>query len=141
MKIGPWRIIEFSDKYCDHFEYNGRLVTEPFKFMVGIAKVNGLEIELIEPCYGPNAYNDFLEKTGGCPQHIKFAFPDNDAVDAAAKEYESRGLPVIQMGDLLGNRHYYIDTTKQTHCLIELGSRQLSKYPPDKIRWYPPMEE
>ena len=137
MNVGPWRIIEFSDEHCKHFEYRGELVTEPFKFLCAITHVNGIELEVIQPCYGPNVYSDFLEKHGNCPQHVKFAFSDNDALDKAVEEFKAIGIMPIQMGDLYGNRHYYIDTVDKLDCLIELGSKTLSSYPADKIRWYP----
>ncbi len=136
-KVGPWRILEYSDKYCDYFVFNGERVTEPFKFIVAIAMVNGIELELIQPCYGPNAYSEFLKEHGACPQHIKFSYLDNESLDAAVKEFEEVGIMPIQRGDLLGNRHYYVDSTPKISCLIELGSKQRSGYPAEEIKWYP----
>ncbi len=139
LKVGPWRIVDYSNEYADRFFVRGKEIKD-FSFIVAIALVNGIEIEIIQPVRGDNAYVDFLKATGGGPQHIKFSFSD-EALDAAAKELTDQGFPILQQGHMLGNRHYYIDTVDKLSCLVELGSTKLSSYPKDKIRYYPPKED
>lgn len=138
LKIGPWRIVDYSNEYADRFSVYGEQVKD-FSFLVAIALVNNFEIEIIQPVRGPNAYVDFLQATGGGPQHIKFSFSDEE-LDVAAKELTDQGFEIMQQGHMLGNRHYYIDTVDKLNCLVELGSTKLSSYPKDKIRYYPPKD-
>ena len=51
--------------------------------------------EWIEPLQGPTVYRDFLKTHGEGLHHIAFDVPD---IDAAAREWEAIGIPIVQSG-------------------------------------------
>jgi methylmalonyl-CoA/ethylmalonyl-CoA epimerase len=46
-------------------------VTEPFKFLIGLSWVGDMQLEIIQPVYGPTIYEAFIEKHGEGRHHIE----------------------------------------------------------------------
>lgn len=79
--------------------------------------------EWIEPLQGPTVYRDFLKAHGEGLHHLGFDVPD---IDAAAKAWESLGVPIVQSGAWGekgkpgSGRFAYADTSLNGGVTIEL---------------------
>ena len=36
LKVGPWTVLTFTEKTLKYLDVDGKRVTEPFKFLIGI---------------------------------------------------------------------------------------------------------
>jgi methylmalonyl-CoA/ethylmalonyl-CoA epimerase len=52
-------------------DIDGKRVTEPFKFLIGISWIGEIQVELIQPVYGPMIYEAFIQKHGEGLHHFK----------------------------------------------------------------------
>jgi methylmalonyl-CoA/ethylmalonyl-CoA epimerase len=64
LKIGPWSALTFTDKSLKYLKVGDKPVTEPFKFLIGLSWVGDMQLEIIQPVYGPTIYEAFIEKHG-----------------------------------------------------------------------------
>lgn len=135
--IGPWRVIEFSDKTLSDYRMDGKPVTEPFKFILAFANVGGLEFELAQPVYGPNIYQRFLEEHGEGLHHFKEKISDGD-MEKVLAHYRQQGIEVTQSGRFLASTHYYLNTEPRLDFIVELGNCPAQRVPPELVRIYPP---
>ena len=116
--IGPWTLIDFMHPTtsCDYF--HGIPAAEGFDFKVkaAIAEFNGLEIELLEPVYGPSTHMDFLKTHGQGVHHISFHIVDDhdEIVEAMAKE----GIDIEMAGVIGGSSRYTYLSTQDSLCTI-----------------------
>ena len=39
LKVGPWTVLTFTEKTLNYLDVDGKRVTEPFKFLIGIISV------------------------------------------------------------------------------------------------------
>ena len=60
-KVGPWRVYTFTDETVKNLRVGGKPVAEPFKFLIAISWIGDMEVELIQPVYGPTIYERFLQ--------------------------------------------------------------------------------
>jgi len=137
LKIGPWTVLTFTDQSLKYLKVNGKPVTEPFKFLIGISWIGDMQLELIEPVYGPTIYEAFIQKHGEGLHHIKERIADN-AMDSVVQDYRDKGIGVTQTGQFETDFHYYLDTEPKLDFIYELGNCPKLELTPDKFSIYPP---
>ncbi len=137
LKIGPWRVFQFTDKTVKNLKVGGKLVEEPFEFRIAITHVGDMEIELIQPVRGPMIYQEYLDRRGEGLHHIKEKLPD-DKLPTAVTDYEKRGIAVTQTGQFVADFHFYLDTEPRLDFIYELGNCPYQDLPPDMVSTYPP---
>jgi methylmalonyl-CoA/ethylmalonyl-CoA epimerase len=137
LQIGPWMVFTFSEETVRNLQVGGEPVTEPFKFLIAISSVGDMEIEIIQPVYGPTIYEAFIEKHGEGLHHIKERIHD-DRIAAVLAEYRARGIGVTQTGWFERDVHHYLDTEPKLNFIYELGNCPVQDLPPHLVRVFPP---
>jgi hypothetical protein len=135
--IGPWSVYTFTDQTVKNLKVNGKLVTEPFKFLIGLCPVGQMEIEIIQPVYGPMIYDEYLNRRGEGLHHIKEKIADKDAEHVLAA-YREKGIGVTQTGQFQTDIHWYLDTEPRLDFVYELGNCPPIEVPPGMVSIYPP---
>jgi methylmalonyl-CoA/ethylmalonyl-CoA epimerase len=136
LKVGPWTVLTFTEKTLKYLEVDGKRVTEPFKFLIGISWIGEIQIELIQPLYGPMIYEAFIQKHGEGLHHFK-EFVSQDDIDRVLKEYREKGIEVTQTGQFKEDFHYYLNTEPKLNFVLELGNCPLLNLPKDEYPTYP----
>ena len=136
LKIGPWTVLTFTDETLKYLKVADQKVVEPFKFLIGISWVGDMQLELIEPVYGPTIYDAFIKKHGEGLHHIKERIGD-DAIEGVLREYREKGIGVTQTGQFEDDFHYYLDTERKLDFIYELGNCPVLNLPPHLFRTYP----
>ena len=136
LKIGPWTVLTFTDQSLKYLKVDGKTVTEPFKFLIGISWIGDMQLELIEPVHGPTIYEAFIQKHGEGLHHIKERIAD-DAIEGVVQEYRDKGIGVTQTGQFETDFHYYLDTEPKLDFIYELGNCPILQLTPDKFSTYP----
>lgn len=133
--IGPWDVRHFTPQTARDFYVDGKPVTEDFDFICAVCWEGEVEMELIQPVKGPNIYWRHLEAHGEGLHHIKEIVADAD-IPAVLKEFEARGMKVLQTAWIDGDVHYYLDTEAELGMVYEIGNGgpigpPARRYPPD----------
>jgi methylmalonyl-CoA/ethylmalonyl-CoA epimerase len=118
--IGPFRLVEWPDRAESKYYYRG--VEQKIRLRQAFVQLGDVEVELIQPLEGHNAYRDFLDETGGGIHHVLFEVADIDPVlHALAKS----GVTVLQSGTGIrpGTRWALLDTRALLGFLLELRHR------------------
>jgi hypothetical protein len=136
LKIGPWTVLTFTNQSLKYLKVDDKTVTEPFKFLIGISWIGDMQLELIEPVYGPTIYEAFIQKHGEGLHHIKERIAD-DAIEGVVQEYRNKGIGVTQTGQFETDFHYYLDTEPKLDFIYELGNCPKLELTPDKFCTYP----
>jgi methylmalonyl-CoA/ethylmalonyl-CoA epimerase len=136
LKIGPWTVLTFTNQSLKYLKVDDKTVTEPFKFLIGISWIGDMQLELIEPVYGPTIYEAFIQKHGEGLHHIKERITD-DAIEGVVQEYRDKGIAVTQTGQFETDFHYYLDTEPKVDFIYELGNCPILQLTPDKFSTYP----
>jgi methylmalonyl-CoA/ethylmalonyl-CoA epimerase len=136
LKIGPWTVLTFTKQSLKYLKVDDKTVTEPFKFLIGISWIGDLQLELIEPVYGPTIYEAFIQKHGEGLHHIKERIED-DAMAAVVQGYRDQGIGVTQTGQFETDFHYYLNTEPRLDFIYELGNCPKLELTPDKYWTYP----
>ena len=139
LKIGPWTVLTFTNQSLKYLKVDDKTVTEPFKFLIGISWIGDMQLELIEPVYGPTIYEAFIQKHGEGLHHIKERIAD-DAMEGVVEGYRDQGIGVTQTGQFETDFHYYLDTESRLDFIYELGNCPILQLTPDKYWTYPPEE-
>jgi methylmalonyl-CoA/ethylmalonyl-CoA epimerase len=118
--IGPFRLVEWPDRTESKYYYRG--VAEKIRVKQAFVQMGDVEVELIQPLEGRNAYQDFLDQTGGGIHHILFEVSD---IDPVLKELAKSGVTVLQSGTGIrpGTRWALLDTQKMLGFYVELRHR------------------
>ena len=136
LKIGPWTVLTFTNQSLKYLKVDDKTVTEPFKFLIGISWIGDLQLELIEPVYGPTIYEAFIQKHGEGLHHIKERIED-DAMAGVVQGYRDQGIGVTQTGQFETDFHYYLNTEPRLDFIYELGNCPKLDLTPDKYWTYP----
>jgi hypothetical protein len=139
LKVGPWTVLTFTEKTLKYLDVDGKRVTEPFKFLIGISWIGEIQVELIQPVYGPMIYEAFIQKHGEGLHHFKERVSQDD-IDEVIKEYKEKGIEVTQTGQFREDFHYYLNTEPKLDFVLELGNCPLLNLPKDEFPTYPPVE-
>ena len=125
LHIGPWRFVTLSDKTVKDAEFmykegETKIITEPFKYICALCNLKNIQIELIQPLYGPTIYQKFLEEKGEGLHHIKEQIkPEN--WNTNLDDYEKRGMPIIQSGKYGKTSYAYVQSEKNLNFYLEFG--------------------
>ena len=136
LKIGPWTVLTFTDKTLKYLQVADKTVTEPFKFLIAISWIGDMQLEIIQPVYGPTIYQAFIEKHGEGLHHIKERIAEA-ATDAVLQEYRDKGIGVTQTGQFETDFHYYLNSEPKLDFIYELGNCPILELTPDKYWTYP----
>ena len=94
--VGPWF---FFDHTPNHMMLNGGPVAEDEGCVrTAVAHLGKLEIELLQPLYGPSTIREYLETYGGGVHHFSLG-PVEDYASVAAN-FENHGSVVERKGRL-----------------------------------------
>jgi methylmalonyl-CoA/ethylmalonyl-CoA epimerase len=118
--IGPFRFVEWPDRPESRYYYRG--VEEHIRLKQAFVQLGDVEVELIQPLEGRNAYQDFLDQTGGGIHHVLFEVND---IDPIIRELADSGVTVLQSGTGIrpGTRWALMDTQTLLGFLVELRHR------------------
>jgi catechol 2,3-dioxygenase-like lactoylglutathione lyase family enzyme len=118
--IGPFRFVEWPNRAESKYFYRGQ--EEHIRVKQAFVQLGDVEVELIQPVEGRNAYQDFLDQTGGGIHHVLFEVPD---IDPVIQELEEAGVGVLQSGTGIrpGTRWALLDTQKLVGFFVELRHR------------------
>jgi len=118
--IGPFRLVEWPDRPEAKYYYRG--AEEHIRLKQAFVQLGDIEVELIQPVEGRNAYQDFLDQTGGGIHHVLFEVPD---IDPVIRELNKAGITVLQEGTGIrpGTKWALLDTQKLLGFLVELRHR------------------
>lgn len=118
--IGPFRLVEWPDRPEAKYYYRG--AEEHIRLKQAFVQLGDIEVELIQPVEGRNAYQDFLDQTGGGIHHVLFEVPD---IDPVIRDLNKAGITVLQEGTGIrpGTRWALLDTQKVVGFLVELRHR------------------
>ncbi|MDD3155337.1 MAG: hypothetical protein PHS41_10750, partial [Victivallaceae bacterium] len=110
------------------------------QFFCATAMVGEMQIELIKPVFGVEAYDRWMKLHGPGPHHIKGCVPDG-LIDKVAEEFAARGLPITRQGRFFEDDHRYPDTIEALGFQYELGNCvPVTSLTEEMVRWYPPKQ-
>jgi methylmalonyl-CoA/ethylmalonyl-CoA epimerase len=118
--VGPFRFVEWPDRPESKYYYRG--VEEHIRIKQAFVQLGHVEVELIQPLEGRNAYQDFLDQTGGGIHHVLFEVND---IEPVIQRLAESGVTVLQSGTGIrpGTRWALMDTQKLLGFLVELRHR------------------
>lgn len=137
LNVGPWLVLTFENNTLENFRVDGELVTEPFKFIVGLANIGDTQIELVQQVYGPLAYEKHLNEKGEGLHHIKEQMSTED-IQATTQTMKNNGVGVAQTGLFGGvDIHCVFDSEKVLNFIYEVGNNPEFDLPEDMYYIYP----
>src|ERR1700722_8442950 len=118
--MGPFRLVEWPNRPESKYWYRG--VEEKIRVKQAFVQLGDVEVELIQPVEGHNAYQDFLDQTGGGIHHVLFEVID---IDPVIEELAKSGVAVLQSGTGIrpGTRWALLDTQALLGFYVELRHR------------------
>jgi len=137
--VGPWTIFAHSDEVTKDIVLNGEPVNEPFKFYCAFAYIGDVQIEVIQPVYGPSAYQKFLDEKGPGIHHIKEHVPD-EILDETLEHYQEKGVDVYFKGKFMEDLFFYLDSEKSIGAVYEIGNCPPLEFDPNMLSFYPSEE-
>jgi len=125
--VGPWFFFDYTPK---HMMLNGRPVEENESCVrTAVAHLGKLEIELLQPLYGPSTIREYLETHGGGVHHFSLGAVENYA--SVVAYFENHGSVVETQGRLGdGTPFSYIDMQRQLGAVFKIAkpdSKDVSK--------------
>jgi len=88
------------------------------KALVAFADIGDLRVEFIQPVEGGTQEWEFIKKTPNGLHHIDPILPSRNTLEEHVKEWENRGIKVLQIDKK--NRWAYMDTQDILGTIIEL---------------------
>ena len=88
------------------------------KALIAFADIGDLRVEFIQPVAGGTQEWEFIEKTPNGLHHIDPILPQRSTLEEHVKEWEDRGIKVLQIDKK--NRWAYMDTQDLLGTIIEL---------------------
>lgn len=135
--VGPWTVLTFTEATMKNMKVNGRLIDQPFKFLIAATQVGDMQVELIQPVYGPTHLGEFLAARGGGFHHIKERVANKD-IPGFLSQLAKNGVGVLQTGDFDVDVHYHLDTESKLDFIYEIGNCAAVDLPPGMATIYPP---
>lgn len=141
LSVGPWLVLTFDNSSMENFKLNGKEVNEPFKFIVALANVGEMQIELLQPVYGPLSYQQFIDTKGEGLHHIKEQMSE-EKINEKTAFFGEKGIQVSQTGLFGGvDIHCIFDTESDLNFIYELGNNPDFDLPEDMYYTYPREQE
>ncbi|MFH1639973.1 MAG: VOC family protein [Chloroflexota bacterium] len=116
--IGPFRISERSGPT----EVNGNPTVA--KRRLGIAKMGGIDLELIQGLEPDTPYFDFINSKGEALQHIRFAAVED--LDLWVAHLAEKGFKLVYGGEHSGSRFAYLESERAKGLILEFLQRAKS---------------
>ena len=110
--IGPFRI--FEPEYKD-LTYKGK--AGRFKVKLGLAMAGSVQIELVQPLFGPTIYDEYIQRKGYGLHHLGFR---TDNMHESVRKMRSKGFKIIQSGNRRGTSWAYLDSEDKIGIVFEL---------------------
>ena len=120
--FGPWEICTLTSDNASHVKIYGERITEPYFCYVAHCNVGKMDIEVLQPEYGPNAYSKFIEDHGEGIQHPKEKIAKEDLWDTAL-DGEAAGGKLLLTGGIETDRFVYLDMQEMGGGIYELGNQ------------------
>jgi catechol 2,3-dioxygenase-like lactoylglutathione lyase family enzyme len=115
--IGPW---SFSDMVAtDVILHDRPVVDDESCVRIALGRLGKLQIELLQPLYGPSTWEEFLLEYGEGIHHVSFGIVDNH--DQVVTTLMGQGIG-IEMQGLLGGAYTfsYMATQKELGTIFEV---------------------
>jgi methylmalonyl-CoA/ethylmalonyl-CoA epimerase len=130
--VGPWL---FHDLTATDVTLHGKPLGDvDVGVRMAVAKLTGLEMELIQPLYGPGAHMEFFQKHGEGIHHISFGMVEN--YDAVVSRLQSQGIGIEMQGTLGGAVHFsYLDTVQELGAIFEIVMPPPPSVSPELTPW------
>jgi hypothetical protein len=129
---GPWMFYDLTA--TDVMLHGKSLGNFDVGVRMAVANLTGLEIELIQPLYGPGAHMEFFQKNGEGIHHISFGTVDD--YDAIISGLQNKGIGVEMKGTLEGAVDFsYLDTIKELGTVFEIVKPQALNVSTEIIPW------
>lgn len=130
--VGPWL---FHDLTATEVTLHGKpLGNVDAGVRMAMAGLTGLEIELIQPLYGPGAHMEFSQKHGEGIHHISFGMVEN--YDAVVSRLRSKGIGMAMQGTLGGAVTFtYLDTVRELGAIFEIVAPPSPGVSPELAPW------
>ncbi len=127
--IGPWTVIEMSDRTTTGVIMDGQPHTGPFCYHVAVAMYGNFQIEIMKPEYGVPMLEDFLAQKGGGLQHMKEVVPDKDQ-PAYIQRMADNGIGIKYSGHFFDDTFLNFDTVSALGFTLEIGNNADLDYTP-----------
>lgn len=88
------------------------------KVLIAFADIGDLRVEFIQPVEGGTQEWEFIKKNANGLHHIDPILPRRNTLDEHVKEWEKRGIKVLQIDQK--NRWAYMDTEQLLGTVIEV---------------------
>jgi catechol 2,3-dioxygenase-like lactoylglutathione lyase family enzyme len=89
---------------------------------ISLSYAGDTQLELIAPASGESIYTEFLDHAGAGLHHICMEAADAESFDAALREAEQRGAPVVQQGVMPGGMRFaYVSAEQAGVPYIEIA--------------------
>lgn len=114
--IGPWRFLDIAP-------INTTLHGKPLRdgescIRVAAAQLKDLQIELLQPLYGPSTHMEFFKRHGEGVHHFSFgAVEDHDQIVSALKEKRIG----VEMQGVMDGTFSYMTTQKELGTIVEVA--------------------
>ncbi len=96
---------------------------------ISLSYAGEMQLEVIAPVSGDSIYTEFLDRTGAGLHHICVEVASTEAFDAALRDAERAGAPVVQQGVMPGGMRFaYVSAEQAGVPYIEIA------HVPDEIR-------
>jgi catechol 2,3-dioxygenase-like lactoylglutathione lyase family enzyme len=96
---------------------------------IALSYAGDMQLELIAPVSGESIYTEFLDGAGEGLHHVCVEADSIDAFDAALRDAEEQGAPVVQAGTMPGGMRFaYVSARQAGVPYVEIA------HIPDEIR-------
>lgn len=140
LHVGPWRIVTMNNRSCtgSGFLIDGALKDEPYEYYIAISYIGDMQVELIQPGYGPTIYQRFIDTHGEGIHHYKEVIAPEDW-ESNLKACEARDMPVTMCGQFGLAKFAYVDSEPFVNFQVEFGDNIPNPTFPEeaKVRYYP----
>jgi hypothetical protein len=115
--LGPWVFLDVEP--TDTILHDEHLA-EKYGLRLALANLGKIQIELLQPLYGPSTHREFLEQHGEGVHHVSLGLVEqHDEIVAAARE---AGIGIEMQSVLWGAMTYtYLATQERLGTILELG--------------------
>lgn len=138
--VGPWRVVTMNNQSCtgSGFLIDGALQDAPYQYLIAISYIGDLQIELIQPEYGPTIYQKFIDEHGEGIHHYKEVISP-EHWEENLKQFQQRGMPVTMCGQFGLAKFAYVDSQPFMDFQVEFGDNIPNPTFPEagKVYYYP----
>jgi methylmalonyl-CoA/ethylmalonyl-CoA epimerase len=127
--VGPWKIWRFDSSNLTDMTLHGN--PAEYSFIVGMAYVGDVSIELVQPLEGESIFKEFLNKKGEGIHHLKYSSQEAERI---VEQFKKRGGKVLQSARIGDAAFHYLDTESKLGFILEVATgRALRDRPPDEV--------